>query len=154
MQDSKRLTKVKSMLPIFAVVVMIFTLYFHRLYGTRGPLSLVFNKAFYQTTRDNAFLWDDLVNKTPKDGSVMTQNHLAYIYTHQTSYILPTPKHINQIDIFKPKYIVLDFREGQNPNNYFPLTKEQTMEVMSVLLLTKEYKVIYEKGTMYILKRS
>lgn len=150
-QTNKYLNATQKLLPVFGIIVLLFSFYFYRFYGKRGPLLLVFNKAFYQTTTNNSFLWK-LVKKTPQDGSVMTQNHLEYIFAHQGVFPLTSDSKLLKKE--DPKYIVVDLRQGQNPNNYFPIDEAQTKELIQTLLEKKVYSIYFQEGTMYILKKS
>jgi len=77
------------------------------------PFALSYNPDFYKHTKDFKFL-DDLVNKIPKEASVMTQNNLAVRFTHQDVFLLR-----NDYQGYDPDYVLIDSREGQNPNNFF-----------------------------------
>ncbi|MEO6509037.1 MAG: DUF2079 domain-containing protein, partial [Patescibacteria group bacterium] len=152
-QDAHIFRKLTKFLPVYGIVILVFSLYFHRLYEKRGPLLLVFNPAFYQTTRDNAFEWE-LVKNVPKDGTVMTQNHLSYMFTHQGSFLFPSPNKLNDLIKINPMYIVVDFRDGQNPNDFFPLDKDQTKKLVDDLVAKEIYSVYFQKGTMFIYKKN
>jgi uncharacterized membrane protein len=157
-QEMKKLKKYVKFLPLLGVIILLSTIYFHRLYKQRGPLLLVTNPAFYQTTKDNAFEWE-FVKKIPRDGTIMTQNHLAYIFAHQGAYLMPDKYHyfdeyhVEHFTPVKQEYIAVDLREGQNPNNYFPLGEGGTKEMIQDLVAKKQYKIIYHKDAEYILKK-
>lgn len=144
-------TRLKKTIPLWAIAILIFALYFHRFYSIKGPLLSVFIPDFYQTTSNNVFLWE-LVNKTPTDGKIMTQNHLAYPLSHSDVYLFTEKKKIFQkID---PKYLVYDLRVGQNPNNYFPLNDDVLKKLTDNLIREKSYSIFFNKGSMYILKKN
>lgn len=153
MKKKRFLNKFINIFPILLIVVSIYYLRFYRI---KGPILLPFLKDFYQTTKNNKFLWN-LVKHTPRDGSIMTQNHLAYIYAHNDVYLLPNE--VNMIATLKtlqainPKYIVYDLRQGQNPNNYFPISERKTKDITTSVVALKLYKIFYNEGSMYILKR-
>ena len=44
----------------------------------------------------------------------MTQNNLAVRFTHQDVFLLR-----NDYQGYDPDYVLIDSREGQNPNNFF-----------------------------------
>jgi hypothetical protein len=111
---------------------------------------MVYNAAFYQTTKNNSYLWNDL-KKVPKDGTVITQNHIAYIFAHQGAYLFPD--HMYYINRVNQTYIVVDFRDGQNPNNYFPLGEENMRNMIKQLVDQGKYKEYYHEGSFYIYKK-
>ncbi len=137
-------------IPIMILTAFLFTIYYHRFSPARGPLLLVFNRDFYQVTKNNAFLWE-LVEKTPRDGRIMTQNHLAYAFSHDDVYLFPT--YLHELRQINPKYIVYDIREGQNPNNHFPISSGLIEEFANTLIKSGEYQVYFQKNTMNILKK-
>lgn len=135
---------------VIGLVIMCAAFYFHRLYEIKGPLLLVFNRDFYAVTQKNAFLWE-LVEKTPRDGRIMTQNHLGLMFAHDDVVPMETRPYI--FVELHPKYIVYDLRRGQNPNNYFPLTEIDTIHFMESLLSRNAYTIYYQNGSRYILKK-
>lgn len=118
-------------------------------YLLRAPFALSYNKAFYQHTKDFAFL-DQLLSHVPKNAKIMTQNNLATRLDHGKVMLL-----IKELPILpddkKPDYIVLDTRPGQNPNNFFPFTDVQ--KFTAIMEKTGEYQVYYQQGEQIIYKR-
>jgi hypothetical protein len=48
-------------------------------------------------------------------------------------------------------YIVMDMREGQNPNNFLGIKDER--KLFSSLLNDKRYSLFFHKGSSYIFKK-
>lgn len=144
----QKIKKLHTYLFLIGIWVILSTLYFFHFYSLKSPLWLVYNKTFYQVTKNNQFLWT-LVNKTPIDGGrIMTENNLAYPLDRSDVYLLENdPKKLAAID---PKYIVFDDRPGQNPNNFFPLTQEQAYAFFTLLKTNPKYHTYFHQGSLYI----
>jgi uncharacterized membrane protein len=140
----------KYLWPMVTVVVTLTTLFFHRGFRIKGPLTMTLNPEFYRITQRNAFLWQ-LVEQVPNDGRIMAQNHLGLPLSHLDVYMLP--RHREDLDTFQPRYLVYDIRDGQNPNNYFPSTETEFLQLVETLLASGEYRVRYHQDSMYILER-
>ena len=94
--------------------------------------------------------FDDFISKVPRDGKIMVQNNLAVRFTHNNLYLLLSREHLENID---PDIVVLDFRPGQNPNNYWPMT-ETTMETMAKSLQNNpKYNIIYRENHRFIFQK-
>jgi uncharacterized membrane protein len=122
------------------VLILLNTLYLHQR-ELHGPLGLSYNKAFYAHSKDFAFL-DALVAKVPKNASVMTQNNLAVRFTHQTVY-LPDMNY-QQVN---PDYIVLDLRDGQNPNDFFGSHAKSIEQFVGKLISDPKYSLITDPSS-------
>ncbi len=149
----KRLIKPKKLIYIMCIVIICNALFLYR-FVLRGPFALSYNPAFYRHTKDFIFL-DKLISAVPKTGTVMTQNNLAVRFTHQNIYLFrdkcKTCKDYSYVSV-KPKYIVLDARNGQNPNDFYgsgDLTK-----ILKAILIDKNYKIVYHRGEQYIFERN
>lgn len=101
----------------YALIVIIFVGFFHL--TIHGPLGLVYNPVFYAHTRNLDFLRNFLA-KIPAKGLVMTQNNLAVQLTHTHNVMLLRDNYWQ----WMPEVIAIDKREGQNPNNYWPVSPE------------------------------
>lgn len=99
-----------------------------------GPLLLAIHPVFYSHTRNFVFL-DDFFSKIPKDGLIMTQNNLASRLTHQNVVLLS-----QNYEKIMPSVVALDLREGQNPNNFFPLVYEETITLSEKLDVDPNYE--------------
>ena len=143
-----------------SLLILVTLVLFHRnALPQRGPLELVFKRAFYQTTKDNQFL-DELVSNVPNtSGSIMAMNHLTYHLTHKGKMIylnaIDNPKRANKFINLKPSpdFIVYDLRKTQNANNFFPDDYESVVDFSHYLLNSGIYQVYWEKGEMMILKK-
>ena len=143
--------KFAKIIAVLVVSIVLINIYLNVFRYQRGPILLVFNPGFYQTTVNNEFLWK-FVDKVPKTGSIMTQNHLGYAFSHQPVYLFPSKTwHFPSINT---DYIVVDLRLGQNANNYFPIGEELLRELIPDLIKSNRYDIFYSNGTQYILKKS
>jgi uncharacterized membrane protein len=129
----------------FCVFVLFISLFLYR-FPLRGSLALAYNPAFYKHTKDFAFL-NDLVTYVPKNVSVMAQNNIAVRFTHQKVFLLRR----NYGD-YMPDYIVMDMREGQNPNNFY-VTINPPLVLYNLKELDKNYSLVHNTGEQYIFKR-
>ncbi|MDP3940888.1 MAG: DUF2079 domain-containing protein [bacterium] len=135
---SSRIVRVLIILIIFVSLVL------YR-FVLRGPFALGYNSAFYSHTKDFHFL-NNMLSMIPNDASVMTQNNLGAHVTHQPVYMLT-----GEYKTVKPDYIMLDLRDGQNPNDFFPTRK--VPDVVKAIKSDAEYDEIYHAGDQYIFKR-
>lgn len=140
----------KYAIPLFAAITLLGTFYGNYMLSQRAPVLLVTNKSFYQNTQNNAFLWK-LVEATPWDGKVMTQNHLGLPLSQRPTYILARSyKELMSVD---PDYIVYDLREGQNPNNFFPSNEEDWKMIVNQATESGKYEQYFQEGELFILKK-
>jgi uncharacterized membrane protein len=140
-------TKYAKLLPLVGTVLVLYSLFLYR-FVFHGPLGLSYNPAFYANTKNLKFL-DEMVSKVPKDASVMAQNNIATRFTHQKSWFLRKDYYL-----YKPDYILLDLRPGQNPNNFYGTGSFEDVDgIYQELLKDKNYNVHYKKGDQYIFKR-
>jgi len=110
-----------------------------------GPFNLVYNRAFYEHTKDFTFL-DKIIKIVPSNATVATHNNLASRFTHQRVWLLKSDYQANE-----PEYIVIDNRQGQNPNNF---TGSGLLEkILTGVLNDPNYKVIYQTKEQYVFKR-
>lgn len=113
-----------------------------------GPFLLAFNRDFYLQTKQMKFL-NEMLKVVPLNASVMTHNNLAARFTHQEVRLL-TPNY----EAFKPDYILLDLREGQNPNNFCcDINQEEAREIYLNLLNDGKYKLIYKTKEQFVFHR-
>ncbi len=136
--------RIRRYLPVFGILLIGNATFLH--WKLHGPLALAGNGAFYAHTKDFGFL-DTLVSQVPPGASVMTQNNLAvrFIHTNKTWLLR------DGYDDIKPDYIVLDLREGQNPNNFFGV-KDLTKLVM-FLNRDTHFTKIYATQKQFVYKR-
>lgn len=110
-----------------------------------GPFNLVYNKAFYDHTKNFVFL-DKMIKIVPPNATVATHNNLASRFTHQRVWLLRENYEIN-----KPEYILIDNRKGQGLNNF---TGSPSVEnIAKQLLLDPRYRVHYRTNDQYVFKR-
>jgi len=128
----------------YGIVLVIVALFMHQFY-LHGPLALAYNRAFYLHTKNLHFL-EELVNKVPKDASVMTQNNLAVRFTHQDVMLLR-----DNYEVYNPDYIVLDLRDEQNPNVFFGLKDKDSL--LTFLLRDKNYEAIFQTEYQYVFQK-
>ncbi len=128
----------------FLTIFLIFLALFINTKILRGPFHLAYNKAFYYHTKNFSYL-EELLAKIPKNSTVMTQNVLASRFTHQKVYLLSM-----NYTKFRPEYIIIDFRQGQNPNNFFGTSN--VYNIYLALLNDPTYIVYYQQGEQVIFK--
>ena len=90
---------------------------------------------------------NDFVAKIPREGKLMIQNNLAVRFTHDDLYILSSEEYLDKV---QPDVIALDFRPGQNINNYWPVTEEKMKNLSEKLLNDPLYKPLYKEDCRYI----
>lgn len=130
---------------IVGIIMIIFSVSLNIFY-INGPYILGVHPAFYRHTNNFHFL-TDLVSQVPKESTVATQNNLAsHFLHHKNVWILREGYEKNN-----PDYIVIDLREGQNPNNHLGI--KNLDELFTHITLNPEYKVVYNQGEQYIFKR-
>lgn len=135
---------IAKFLSLLIILIVINSLFLYR-FILRGPFALAYNAAFYAHTKDFIFL-NDLVKRIPNNVSVMTQNNLASRFTHQKVFILR-----RDYGNYKPEYIILDLRKGQNPNDFFG-TKDISA-IMELLRKDSRYELIYQTKEQFIFHR-
>ncbi|MBI3955655.1 DUF2079 domain-containing protein [Candidatus Gottesmanbacteria bacterium] len=133
-------------------VFLVATAVFLHQFKLHGPLGLAYNPAFYAHTKNFAFL-NRLVSQIPKERTVMAQNNLATRFAHQPVYLLRK----NYWD-WTPEYIVIDARDGQNPNNFFGIKDykgiKDVEEIIDALQSDPLYRIIYQTEKQYVFQRS
>lgn len=133
-----------------ALVVVLAAVGFDRGMLRKGPLAMTLNPEFYRITQRNAFTWK-LIEAVPNDGVVVAQNHLGLALSKLDVYMLPQSR--QELDELKPRYIVYDSRDGQNPNNYFPSTETAFLKLAQELQAEGAYTTFFSEGSLTILKR-
>ena len=114
-------------------------------YVFKSPARLAFNRAFYQHTQNFEFL-DQLLEHIPDEGTVMAQHNLAGKLADRKVYILR-----NKYQQFQPDYIVIDTRDGQEPNNFLGIKDfEQLVEDLEQ---DPSYQIYYDQGEQKIYQR-
>ncbi len=140
----------KLRLRIIAVLLIAAAVYLHQ-FKLHGPLGLAYNPAFYAHTKNFAFL-DTLIAQVPKDATVMAQNNLATRFAHQPVSLLRK----NYWD-YAPDYIVIDARDGQNPNNFFGIKDYRGIEDVDAIIHTLQadpnYQTVYQTDKQFVFKR-
>jgi len=135
---------------IIAIALVINALFLHQ-FKLHGPLGLSYNPAFYAHTKNFTFL-DTLVSQVPRDVTVMAQNNLATRFTHQRVFLLRRNYWTDN-----PDYIVIDAREGQNPNNFFGIKDFRgTSDIEALteqITLDPAYKIVYRTEKQFVFKR-
>lgn len=129
----------------FIVCLFIANALFLNRFVLNGPFNLVYNKAFYDHTKNFAFL-DKMVKMIPIKATVATHNNLAARFTHQRVWLLK--KNYNE---HNPEYILLDDRKGQGPNNF--TGSGPIREILDLLLYDPAYIIHYRTKDQYIFKR-
>lgn len=128
------------------IILIVFTLHQFILHGALG---LFFRHEFYANTKRNMFL-NNFIDQAPKNGSVMTQNHLTprFIHNHDQVFLIRS-----DYWRFNPNYIAIELRNGQNPNNFWPMNEEAVKEMVQTLKSDRNYQLIYGINEQYIFQR-
>ena len=140
----QRIRLISKFLPLLVILIIVNALFLYR-FALHGPFALAYNLAFYNHTRNFTFL-NNLIKKIPTDVSVMTQNNLAPRFTHQKVLLLK-----RDYESYKPEYVVVDVRLGQNPNNFFG-TKD-IAGILKLLRKDSKYGLIYKTKDQFIFHR-
>jgi len=142
----------KIIINIFAILIFCTSIFFHLFYLGRGPLQQVFIiPDFYKITKDNAFIWE-LINHTPKNGIIITMNHLGFPLSDRN--VFQFPRDYNNLNSIKPDYIVYDKRQEQSSANIIPFTDfEEFITFINKLERDKRYSTYFKKGSLVILQR-
>lgn len=130
LQKIRRLNKILGLWAISSILVIIFI---HRFYY-HGPLMLATIPDFYKHTADFEFL-RKFEKEVPKKGLLMTQNNLASHFTHSNVMLLD-----KDIENIKPETVAFDVRKGQNANDFFPLSEDDTHLLISQLSTNPNYE--------------
>lgn len=141
--------KIYRRITLLHAVAIVFTVAFYHQFIYHGPLGLIYNRDFFKITKNLQFI-DDFVEKIPRQGKIMVQNNLAVRFTHDDYYILASEEYLYKVN---PDVVVLDFRPGQNINNYWPVTEEEMPQLAQTLLADKNYQAIFRENHRYIFKR-
>ena len=140
----QRVGIISKFLPILIALIIGNVLFLYR-FVLHGPFALAYNPVFYSHTKDFTFL-NNLIKRIPNDASVMTQNNLAPRFTHQKVFLLR-----RDYESYKPEYIVLDVRTGQNPNNFFGT--KGVVDILELLQKDSKYELTYKTKDQFIFHR-
>lgn len=143
------LQQIKKVFPIkyirmISLLSMFASLFIFR-FILHGPFLLAINPAFYNHTKDFAYL-ENLIKRIPSNVSISAQNNLAIRFFKQSSFILTDDYKRNN-----PEVILLDLRPGQNPNNFLGIKNEKTL--FERIKADKKYTLYYHEGDQYIFKK-
>lgn len=133
---------------VISIIIILNSILLYR-FVLRGPFALAYNPAFYRQTQNLQFL-NNLVNKVPKDKIVMTQNNLAPHFIHKSKSVLLLRENYEG---FKPDFIVMDLRSGQNQNDFFPIDNSKAQKILEKLRKDICYKTSYSTKDQFIFKR-
>lgn len=137
----------KKLLTFFAIIIILFTLYFHR-FKYHGPLGLSYNPDFYRHTAQMDFL-RNFLQQIPPNKTVMTLNNLAPHLTHTNSVMLLRGNYQD----FGPDVIALDTRPGQNPANFWPTNYETLVNLPILISTDSAYNLRRVSDSLYIFLR-
>lgn len=134
----------KNYFGYLSVVLALASLFFN-VYILKSPALLFFNRAFYAHTSNLQFL-DDLLQHVPDDGVIMAQTNIAAKLAYRKVYMLR-----DDYAKFSPDYIVIDTRDGQEPNNFLGVRNFDSL----VRKLEKDpsYELYHSQGEQKIYKR-
>jgi uncharacterized membrane protein len=130
-----------------AAVVGIFLLLFINRVVYPTPINLSFNPIFYQFSKNFSGL-ESFLKKVPPGGTVMSQNNLASRFVDRDFYLLRW-----KYECYRPKWIVMDVGEGQNPNNFWPITIDRIGKLLNKVKGDSSYKLYDNKNDWFIFER-
>ena len=130
-------------LSFFALMLIVSAIFLYR-FVLHGPFALAYNPAFYKHTSDFKFL-DSMIDKVPKEATVMTHNNLAVRFTHQKVWLLR-----QNYSYYKPDYILIDLRSGQNPNNFYGT--DNYASIAAQLKIDPNYSLLYHTESQFVFK--
>lgn len=139
----KKMIKSKKVFVILSVSIFLNAVFLYR-FVLHGPFGLFYNTAFYAHSKNFGFL-DKPISLIPSDASVATHNNLAVRFTHQNVHLLRSG------EIPDTDYVIIDARDGQNPNNFFGVSNIHNS--LNLILQEKKYKIIYHEGDQYVFKK-
>lgn len=128
--------KLNQLITVYAMSIIFFTVLIHKYY--HGPFGLFFNSVFHRNIYNQQYMVD-FINAIPRYGQLMTQNNIAVRFTRQDVVLLK-----RDYSAFSPDVIAIDLREGQNPNNFYPLTEADVQSILVQLQQDKNYRSIYQ----------
>ncbi len=145
--------KKKFIIDLIAIALIVNSIYVYH-FKLHGPFGLAYNKAFYSHSNDFEFL-NRMVNLVPDSASVMTTNNLAAHFTHQKVMLLRDTCKVCKEEYYQmvrpqPDYLVIDNRPGQNPNNFFGVSKMD--RILRSLEKDKGYSAIYKTDFQFVYK--
>lgn len=112
----------------------------------KSPILLFGIPDFYKNTGNFEFL-DRLIEHIPEDGIIMAQTNIAAKIAHRKVYMLR-----GNYNDYPQDYIVVDTREGQEPNNFYGVGNDYR-DVLKNLASDPNYEVYYDQGEQIIYKR-
>ncbi len=142
----------RIVLNIVAIALIVNAIILYR-FILHGPFALSYNPQFYVHSKDFVFL-NTLVAHVPANATVMAQNNLAIRFDHQQVWVMESDPVKFVPDFYvtkKPQYIVLDVRDGQNPNDWFLIKDVQSLLIQ--IQQDPQYIVIYHTKDQFVFKR-
>lgn len=133
--------KIENTLLLLVTTFLIFT----SLYLFKSPALLFTNRAFYKHTQNFGFL-NELIDHIPEDGIIMAQTNIAAKIANRKVYMLR-----DNYQKFDPDYIVIDKRDGQEPNNFLGIKDFE--KLVNNLENDPNLYVYYDQGEQLIYKR-
>lgn len=132
----------KNILRVYAFILIIIVLGLH--YFLHGPFGLAYNMEFYRHTGRQKFM-DDFLNLIPKKGKIMAPNNIAVRLSHYDVILMR-----GEYEKYNPDIVVIDLREGQNANNYWPLQEWSVKLLRDKLKSDPTYTDIYNGPNRHI----
>jgi uncharacterized membrane protein len=130
----QRRRELRRILPVWGGVMVLAVVVIHRLV-LHGPLMLATHPVFYQQTKRIGVPLNEFTVQIPGEGLLMTQNNIAAHFTHREVMLLN-----EDFEKIAPEVIALDVGEGQNANNFFPLTPAEVEELAASVSASLNYR--------------
>lgn len=137
------------------------------------PLNMLAKKEFYTPSKNKPEI-EKAIKLISAESGVATQNNLIPYLSHRKKIYLfsscedvPDPSRgmfcqplidklsdeLPLIEKEKVEFILVNFRPGQNPNNFFPDGEERLRKYVEKLLLDKKYKIKFKEEEIILLER-
>jgi len=80
------------------------------------------------------------------------QNNIAVFFTHEREiYVISS---YDEVLEKKPDIVAIDLREGQSPNNLWPMNRSNMNRLAQELINSPEYQDIYKGQDRYIFEKT
>lgn len=105
---------------------------------SKSPILLFGIPDFYKNTQNFEFL-DRLIENIPDDGIIMAQTNIAAKIAYRKVYMLR-----GDYMHYPQDYIVIDYRDGQQPNNFYGAGNFG--DIVRNLANDPNYELYYDQG--------
>jgi uncharacterized membrane protein len=131
-------------------IILLFSLFIAQKF-IHPPIDLTINPVFWREFYPRREISHDF-KRVPSEGSIAAQNNiLPYVLFRKSDVFMIRKKYLAA----HPDIIVFDLSEGQNPNNFFPVTRDFFNNEKKGLLQNKLYhRITTENKDLYIFTKN